>query len=185
MQDRLLRIALIVLAVMFGVYIAEPYVSRYFLAEQTPRTVTPRGDLSQAEQSTIELFNRASPSVVHVFARSEARSRWFDGEGGGGTQTGSGFLWDAAGHVVTNNHVVQNAGPIAVRLSSGDIVPATVVGTAPNYDLAVLRLGRTRQLPPPLAVGTSGDLKVGQFTYAIGNPFGLDQTLTTGVISAM
>jgi 2-alkenal reductase len=108
-----------------------------------------------------------------------------EGEEGGGQQTGTGFVWDAAGHIVTNNHVVQNASPIAIRLNSGEIVPATVVGTAPNYDIAVLRLGRVRQPPPPIAIGTSGDLKVGQFTYAIGNPFGLDQTLTTGIISAL
>ena len=90
-----------------------------------------------------------------------------------------------AGHVVTNNHVVQGSQSVRIRLSSGDVVPADVVGTAPNYDLAVLRLGRTRQPPPAIPIGTSADLKVGQATFAIGNPFGLDQTLTTGVISAL
>ncbi len=72
-----------------------------------------------------------------------------------------------------------------MRLSSGEVVPATLVGMAPSYDLAVLRLGRTTRLPPPLALGTSADLKVGQSTFAIGNPFGLDHTLTTGVVSAV
>ncbi len=108
-----------------------------------------------------------------------------DGEGGGGVQSGSGFIWDGAGHVVTNNHVVQGARPVTIRLNSGEIVSAEVVGTAPNYDLAVLRLERPRQLPPPILIGSSADLKVGQAAFAIGNPFGLDQTLTTGVISAL
>jgi 2-alkenal reductase len=74
---------------------------------------------------------------------------------------------------------------VTIRLAAGDIVSAEVVGTAPNYDLAVLRLGRAGDLPPPIAIGTSADLKVGQAAFAIGNPFGLDQTLTTGVISAL
>ena len=131
---------------------------------------------------------------MHVFAQpracspssaiSAARARR-PGGGAAASQTGTGFVWDAAGHVVTNNHVVQSASPIAIRLTSGEIVPAELVGTAPNYDLAVLRLGRVRQPPPAIPVGTSADLKVGQFAFAIGNPFGLDQTLTTGVISAL
>jgi 2-alkenal reductase len=111
------------------------------------------------------------------------------GEQGGGSQTGTGFIWDAAGHIVTNNHVVaaaaQGGSSVAVRLSSGEVVSATLVGAAPSYDLAVLRLGRTTAPLQPLAVGTSSDLKVGQSVFAIGNPFGLDHTLTTGVISAL
>jgi S1-C subfamily serine protease len=87
--------------------------------------------------------------------------------------------------VVTNNHVVENAQNLQVRLSSGQVTRADVLGTAPNYDLAVIRLQSRGALPPPLAVGTSADLKVGQLAYAIGNPFGLDETLTTGVISAL
>ncbi len=187
MQDRLTRIGLILAVLIVGAFVAEPYVARLFYAADTPRLVTPRGDLGPAERATVELFERASPSVVHVFAQSRGRRFQFPGdeEGGGGGGTGTGFAWDAAGHIVTNNHVVQNADLVAVRLASGEIVSATIVGTAPNYDLAVLRIGRVSRPPPPLAVGTSADLKVGQFTYAIGNPFGLDQTLTTGVISAL
>jgi 2-alkenal reductase len=147
--------------------------------------VAPRGELAPAETSAVALFRQASPSVVHVFARSEPRASIMRGPDGGGVQSGTGFIWDAAGHVVTNNHVVENANDISIRLSTGDIVPATLVGTAPNHDLAVLRLGRSATLPPPLPIGTSGDLQVGQGAFAIGNPFGLDQTLTTGVISAL
>ncbi len=190
-SNRLMRFAFLALLVLFAGYVAEPYISRFFFAAETPRPVAARGDLAEAERSTVELFQRVSPSVVHVFARPSGRELMSmggmeGGEGGqGGVQSGSGFIWDGAGHVVTNNHVVQGAGALAIRLNSGEIVSATVVGTAPNYDLAVLRLGRTRDMPPPIAVGTSGDLRVGQSAFAIGNPFGLDQTLTTGVISAL
>jgi 2-alkenal reductase len=182
-------------------------VGRFLYAENTPRAIAPRGDLAADEQSTIELFQRSSPSVVHVFAQPDPRRLMEQepmfpgaprgpggprgpGEPGGpgdgsGVQSGTGFLWDGAGHVVTNNHVIEGAAGVRIRLASGEVVDATVVGTAPNYDLAVLRLGRVRQPPPALPIGTSADLKVGQATFAIGNPFGLDQTLTTGVISAL
>ncbi len=187
MRDGLSRVALTLAVLLLAAFVAEPYIARFLYTQDTPRAVTPRGDLTAGERSSVELFERASPSVVHVFAVSRADRSLLAGEegGGGGQQTGTGFVWDAAGHVVTNNHVVQNAGPIAVRLASGEIASATIVGTAPSYDLAVLRLGRMREPPPPIAIGRSGDLKVGQFAMAIGNPFGLDQTLTTGVISAL
>ncbi|MFL5109991.1 MAG: S1C family serine protease, partial [Microvirga sp.] len=187
MRDRATRIALFLAILLLAAFVAEPYVARLFYAEETPRAVTARGDLAPLERANIELFERAAPSVVHVFAQARAsRQSLLEGEEeGGGQQTGTGFVWDAAGHIVTNNHVVQNASPIAIRLNSGEIVPAELVGTAPNFDIAVLRLGRVRQPPPAIAIGTSSDLKVGQSAYAIGNPFGLDQTLTTGVISAL
>jgi 2-alkenal reductase len=187
-SDRVMRFAFFALIILFGAYVAEPYVSHFFFAAETPRAVTARGDLADAERATVELFQRVSPSVVHVFARPSGRDLMLmdgGGGGGGGVQSGTGFIWDNAGHVVTNNHVIQGARPVTIRLASGDIVSAEVVGTAPNYDLAVLRLGRARDLPPPIAIGTSADLKVGQAAFAIGNPFGLDQTLTTGVISAL
>jgi 2-alkenal reductase len=184
-QNRVTAVALVVALALLGAFVAEPYVARYFLSESTPRTVVPRGDLSSAEQSTIALFERASASVVHVFASSRSPAMTQDESGGRGGASGTGFVWDAAGHIVTNNHVVQAASQVAVRLSSGETVSTQVVGTAPNYDLAVLRLGRARTPPPPIAIGTSADLKVGQSVFAIGNPFGLDQTLTTGVVSAL
>jgi 2-alkenal reductase len=107
------------------------------------------------------------------------------GAGGEGVASGTGFVWDRAGHIVTNNHVVENAGAIVVRLASGDVVRASLVGRTPNYDLAVIRLEDTGRLPPPVPVGRADDLKVGQLAYAIGNPFGLDQSLTQGIISAL
>ena len=211
MPDRFVRIALGVTLGLLIAFVAQPYILAFLYSADSPRAVTARGDLSASETSTVELFARASPSVVHVFAQAAARGRALmepddefgqfgqgygqgeDGggqqQGGSGTQTGTGFVWDAAGHVVTNNHVVEAAtkggGSISVRLSSGEVVSARVVGTAKSYDLAVLQLGRVAKMPPPLALGTSGDLKVGQAAFAIGNPFGLDHTLTTGVISAL
>jgi 2-alkenal reductase len=122
-------------------------------------------------------------SVVQVVGRvSNAGMFSEDSEG---VQSGTGFIWDQAGDIVTNNHVVAGVNEVAVRLTSGDVVGADIVGTAPIYDLGVIRLRNVSNLPPPIANGSSGDLKVGQFAYAIGNPFGLDQSLTTGVISAL
>jgi len=188
--DRFLRIAVTAALLLLALFVAQPYVTSLLFSADAPRAVTARGDLSQAEASTVALFERAAPSVVYVFARAQQGAVSFDPETGerrqgGGEQTGSGFVWDAAGHIVTNNHVIQGGGDIQVRLSTGEVVPATLAGTDPNYDLAVLKLGRVTATPPPIAIGTSGDLKVGQFTYAIGNPFGLDHTLTTGVVSAL
>lgn len=196
MPDRFARVVWTAAIVLLALFVLQPYVTAFLYTADGPRAVVARGELAPSETSTVELFARASPSVVHVFAQSAAQGRALmepdprDGGGqGNGQQTGTGFVWDAAGHIVTNNHVVagatQRGGSISVRLSSGDVVPASVVGTAPNYDLAVLRLGRSAAVPPSLAVGTSADLKVGQATFAIGNPFGLDHTLTTGVVSAL
>ena len=124
MRDRFTRIALLIAIILLIGFVAEPYIARFFYAEQAPRAVTPRGDLAPIERTNVELFERAAPSVVHVFAQARARREFlFEGEEGGGQQTGTGFVWDAAGHIVTNNHVVQNASPIAIRLNSGEIVP--------------------------------------------------------------
>jgi 2-alkenal reductase len=152
------------------------------------RTVDQRGPLSEAERANIELFERVSPSVVQVAARSAAANplaEYEGGEGAAGAASGTGFVWDNAGHVVTNNHVVQNGSEVAVRFASGEVAQAEIIGVAPNYDLAVLRIKNARQLPPPVALGSSSELKVGQSAFAIGNPFGLDQSLTSGIISAL
>jgi S1-C subfamily serine protease len=146
------------------------------------RSVEQRGPLSDAERANIEIFERVSPSVVQVAARSAANPLT---EEEGGAASGTGFVWDNDGHVVTNNHVVQNANAVAVRFASGEVAQAEIVGVAPNYDVAVLRIRNARQLPPPIALGSSTDLKVGQSAFAIGNPFGLDQSMTSGIISAL
>jgi 2-alkenal reductase len=152
------------------------------------RSVDQRGPLSDAERANIELFERVSPSVVQVAARSAAANPLSEderGEADSGAASGTGFVWDNDGHVVTNNHVVQNGSEVAVRFASGEVAQAEVIGVAPNYDLAVLRIRSARKLPPPVALGSSSELKVGQSAFAIGNPFGLDQSLTSGIISAL
>lgn len=179
--ERFMRVALGILIVLLGLYVAEPYLARFFIAAEEPRAVAVRGDLAPAELTAVDIFSLASPSVVHVYARSAPQDFW---RGRRGTQSGTGFVWDQAGHIITNNHVVADARDVAVRLADGQVRTGRVVGRAPNFDIAVLRLTRGTQ-PPPLPIGTSHDLRVGQHSYAIGNPFGLDQTLTTGVISAL
>jgi 2-alkenal reductase len=184
MRDRTSQILIIVLLGVVGVYFAQPYIDRMMFSASTPRTVTPRGGLADIERTSIDLFERVSPSVVQVVARPgklDAMQPDPDGQ----DQSGTGFIWDGAGHIVTNDHVVNGTDQVAVRLSTGGVLRARIVGASPNYDVAVLRVDDTRGLPPPLPIGTSDDLRVGQLVFAIGNPFGLDQSLTTGIISAL
>jgi 2-alkenal reductase len=98
---------------------------------------------------------------------------------------GSGFVWDAVGHVVTNDHVIQGASRVLVQLDIGDPIEARVVGRAPEYDLAVVRLGRAPAKLRPISIGSSAELRIGQAVFAIGNPFGLQRTLTQGIVSAL
>ena len=164
-------------------------IERDLFADAAPRAVTPRGSLSDAETSQVAIFEAASPSVAHI--RSGVIQA---GDRLGLTITeiptgnGTGFLWDDAGHIVTNFHVVrdmQRGGVATVVMSDYSTYRATFVGAAPSKDLAVLKIsvpaGATLR---PLPVGTSDDLKVGQNVYAIGSPFGLEQTFTTGIVSA-
>ena len=151
----------------------------------TPRAVTPRGDLDAEEKSNIELFRESSPSVVYITTHARRLDFWTRNVTEIPRGTGSGFVWDSAGHVVTNFHVLQGASTADVSLAGRTGYKAAFVGGAPQYDLAVLRIGAPRQDLHPIAVGTSRDLQVGQRVYAIGNPFGLDRTLTTGIVSAL
>src|SRR5262249_27374161 len=165
------------------VVVARPYIDEALFAAKTPRPIEARGDLAQIEQLNIEIFQRASPSVVQIAGRVGG---WSALRGGQEARiSGSGVVWDRGGNVVTNNLVVENVQSLQVRLASGQVTQADVIGTAPTYDLAVIRLHSLGSLPPPLAIGSSANLKVGQLAYAIGNPFGLDETLTTGIISAL
>ena len=150
-----------------------------------PRPVQPRGALESAEQNTIGIFERCSPAVVFITTHERRVDPWtrnvFDVPSG----TGSGFLWDGLGHVVTNFHVVREAQRATVRLIDGRLYEAVLVGYSVAHDLAVLRIDVPVDLPDPVPLGSSHDLQVGQSVYAIGNPFGLDYTLTTGVVSAL
>ncbi len=185
MNDRFARGILVVIAVLLALFAAQPYFDRLLFSASTPRAVEPRGQLADLERTAIDVFQHVSPSVVQVVGRAAAASDVAGPDEGGGGQSGTGFIWDGAGHIVTNNHVVAGADELGVRFASGEVTGAALVGTAPNYDLAVIRVRSSRQLPPPVAIGTSADLKVGQVAFAIGNPFGLDQSLTSGIISAL
>jgi S1-C subfamily serine protease len=159
---------------------------RGLLAEDVaPRPVAPRGELGQEERVTVALFESASPAVVQIESSNLFRYR-------GELQplevpegSGSGFVWDEEGHVVTNLHVVRGGTSFRVRFQDNTASPATVAGIAPDYDLAVLSLEAPRDKLRPLQVGRSSDLCVGQRTFAIGYPFGGEQTLTTGVVSGL
>src|SRR6516165_9555165 len=106
MSQRITNLLIIALLIVVGIYIAQPRIDRWLYSASTPRTVAPRGNLSDLERSTIELFERVSPSVVQVVGRAAGgESSPAEGEGVA-AQTGTGFLWDGAGHIVTNNHVV-------------------------------------------------------------------------------
>jgi S1-C subfamily serine protease len=158
-------------------------------ADAAPRAVTPRGDLADAEKTTINIYNQAKPSVVHITTLSVHRDRWNLNVQQVPEGTGSGFIWDREGHVVTNFHVVQsvvqNGGAVQVTLSDQSNWKGSLVGYYPDKDIAVLYIGAPSSKLTPITVGSSADLQVGQATYAIGNPFGLDHTLTTGVVSAV
>jgi S1-C subfamily serine protease len=150
-----------------------------------PRVVTPRADLAADEQATIDLFERSKSFVVYIRTREQVTDFWTRNTFSVPKGTGSGFVWDDADHVVTNYHVIAGASEAWVRLSDGRDYEAKLVGASPDHDLAVLNISVPSNRPPPVPVGTSRDLKVGQRVYAIGNPFGLDWTLTTGVVSAL
>jgi len=140
--------------------------------------------LLPSERNTIEVFRRVSPSVVFVSGEDVPRGRLLLERHEVPQGVGSGFVWDEQGHIVTNFHVVNGRKSFVVTLADGTFHPAELVGVAPRKDLAVLRVD-ARPAPPPVELADSGRLVVGQKVLAIGNPFGLDTSLTTGVISAL
>ncbi len=154
-------------------------------SDATPRAVTPRGPLGADEQAHIEVFRKASPSVVHITTLAAQRDMFSMNVQQVPRGTGTGFVWDDRGHIVTNFHVIQGATAARVTLSDQSVYEATLVGAFADRDLAVLKIDLPKAGFPPIPIGTSRDLIVGQRVYAIGNPFGLDQTLTTGIVSAL
>ncbi len=145
----------------------------------------PRKGLTDGEMATISLFERATPSVVFITTSDVRRDYFTRSLREYKSGSGSGFIWDDKGHIITNYHVIQNADRATVTLSDQSTYPAKLVGKAPSKDLAVLKIEAPIEKLRPLQKGTSYDLRVGQSVYAIGNPFGLDQTLTTGIVSAL
>ncbi|HET9480499.1 MAG TPA: trypsin-like peptidase domain-containing protein [Candidatus Polarisedimenticolia bacterium] len=142
-------------------------------------------DLSPDESRNITIFRDAAPSVVYITSIAYRRDFFsmdlFQIPQG----TGSGFIWDDRGHIVTNFHVIEGGSAFSVTLSDQTEWEAEVVGAAPEKDLAVLRIKPGQARLKPLPVGRSSDLAVGQAVLAVGNPFGLDHSLTVGVVSAL
>jgi 2-alkenal reductase len=183
MSFRLTRILLIWALLLATIWLADRLYRSYLFVPAEPRLVAMEGKLSDWEKSNIELFQAAAPSVAYI-TTEQVRFNPFQGRSVA-QGAGSGFIWDRAGNVVTNYHVIEGASTVYVQLHAGDPRPARVIGGAPEYDIAVVRL---RDPPPnlkPLPLGTSKTLQVGQATYAIGNPFGLTRTLTSGIVSAL
>ncbi|HEV8376161.1 MAG TPA: trypsin-like peptidase domain-containing protein, partial [Candidatus Polarisedimenticolia bacterium] len=150
-----------------------------------PREVAAPAELTPDEQATIDVFEKASSSVVFITTAALRRDFWsmnlFEVPQG----SGSGFVWDREGNIVTNSHVVFRANSINVVTTGAKEYRAKVVGTDLDHDLAVIRIEAPSDSLSPVALGSSGKLRVGQKVLAIGNPFGLDHTLTTGVVSAL
>ncbi len=144
--------------------------------------VVPEGKLGDWERSNIELFRSVAPSVAAITVEKVGNPRLGVA---GGRGAGSGFVWDRAGHVITNFHVIAGADVVLVQLHAGEPIKAKVVGGSEDYDIAVVKLVEVPANLQPIAVGNSKTLQVGQAAYAIGNPFGLSRTLTTGIVSAL
>ncbi len=160
-----------------------PATSAGGAAAAAPRAVTPRGPLQPEEQRVVNLFEQAAPSVAYITTEVVQMDSWRRAEVSQGA--GSGFVWDSQGHVITNNHVIENARRVFVQLDAGQPIEGRVIGAAPEYDLAVIQLSRVPANIRPIPLGDSHSLRIGQTVYAIGNPFGLQRTLTTGIVSAL
>ncbi len=153
--------------------------------EAEPKPVVARGDLAADEQNTIDLFQLASPSVAYITSIEVRRSLFSLNVYEIPQGTGSGFVWDKDGHIVTNFHVIGGASRLEVTLADHSTWEGVLVGAAPDKDLAVLRIKAPDGQLKPIVVGDSANLQVGQKVFAIGNPFGLDQTITSGIVSAL
>ncbi len=159
-------------------------------AAQPPRagSVMPpqsRPELADEERATISLFERASPATVYITSLANRQDFFSLNTAEIPQGTGSGFIWDLQGHVVTNFHVIANADAARVTLADHSNWDAKLVGGAAEKDIAVLKIDAPASRLVALPIGRSSGLRVGQSVFAIGNPFGLDQTLTTGVVSAL
>ncbi|MEA2083245.1 MAG: trypsin-like peptidase domain-containing protein [Thermodesulfobacteriota bacterium] len=177
-------IILITVLVAFWWLFVKPDHGR-FDSNAVPRAVTARGDLAEDEKNTIELFQTTSASVVYI-TTTELRRNFFSlNVYEIPTGTGSGFIWDREGRIVTNYHVLVDANRVMVTLADQSSWKAVLVGVAEDKDLAVLQISAPPDKLFPILIGESENLLVGQKVFAIGNPFGLDQTITAGIVSAL
>jgi S1-C subfamily serine protease len=184
---KVLAVLLLVVAgaLVFMVYQQRQGKQQYVDYEPKPIAQRPDDKLGADEQTTIDVFEKFSRSVVHVTSLASRRNLMTLDVTEIPRGTGTGFIWDQQGHIVTNAHVVEGGDRASVTLNDGSTYAARIVGRAPDKDLAVLKIDAPAQKLLPLPVGQSSGLKVGMKVLAIGNPFGLDQTLTTGVISGL
>ncbi len=171
-------------AVFAGFYLVRS-ISRNLPLSSAPRQINSTSGFDAEEQSTITLFENAQASVVYITSSSVERDfvsmNLFEIPQG----AGSGFIWNDQGYIVTNFHVIQNAEVARITLYDQSSHQARLVGIEPDKDIAVLKIDAPAHKLAPIAIGTSKDLRVGQRVFAIGNPFGFDHTLTTGVISGL
>ncbi len=174
---------LLVAAALSAVAALTPWAQKGHNVTAEPRAVAPRGPLLPQEQALAGLFETAAPSVAYITTERIERTGLFTA--GLAQGAGSGFVWDGEGHVVTNFHVLAGARTVTVSLDSAKPIPAKVVGYSEDYDLAVVKLVNPPKNLKPIPVGTSRDLRIGQTVFAIGNPFGLSRTLTTGIVSSL
>jgi len=163
--------------------LVEPSETRKPLSDG--RAIAPVTITTSQEKATIDLFENAAPSVAFITTKGIKRDYWSNQVYKVPNGSGSGFIWDKKGHIVTNFHVVKDGQEWEVTLSDQSIWDAELVGFEPRKDLAILKIKAPAEKLTPIPIGSSNDLRVGQSVYAIGNPFGLDQTLTTGIISAL
>ena len=153
-------------------------------AAQEPRSPAPRGPLPADEARVVEIFAGASAAVVFIFSPSAARAADQIAPELRGV-AGTGVIWDEQGHIVTNAHVVGRVRRITARFANGDLIPATLVGAAQDFDLAVLKLERVPEAMQPITIGASDGLRVGQRVFAIGHPLALGPSLSSGVVSGV
>jgi S1-C subfamily serine protease len=176
---------LIVFACIVGWLFFQTFQPALLDPKAVSRPVEARGDLASDEKNTIDIFRNAAPSVVYITSIAVRRNLFSLNVYEIPQGTGSGFIWDKQGRIVTNYHVISDASRLEVTLADRSSWKAVLVGAAPDRDLAVVQISAPADKLRPIALGESKDLLVGQKVFAIGNPFGLDQTLTTGVVSAL
>ena len=173
-------------AALFIITISIFLTSTFFANAKESKVLSDKNSaLTIEEKQNISIFENVKDSVVFISIHQQVIDNWrmstFDIPKG----AGSGFIWDKDGHIVTNYHVIMNANKAVVTLKNGKKYQASLVGTAASYDIAVLKIQPLKNLLKPIDLGTSRDLEVGQTVYAVGNPFGLDWTMTKGIISAL
>ncbi|NNE27906.1 MAG: trypsin-like serine protease [Saprospiraceae bacterium] len=162
--------------------------------KEVPEVTIPKASKKQSsdpyntygyENAVINVFEQSAPSVVFITSTTKSQDFWSMDITEIPSGTGTGFMWDIDGHIVTNYHVIEDGNIFNVTFSDQSSYTAKFVGAAPGKDLAVLKVDAPREKLKPIPVSNSSRVKVGQSAFAIGNPFGFDQTLTTGVVSAL